>query len=406
MAVGLKPAGQLQPVQGIKLSAVSAGIYARKRPDLALIALDEGTVVSGVFTANDFSAAPVMVARSHMLARDIRFCLINSGNANAGTGDKGIQAVYDTCGRLAELCGQDIESILPFSTGVIGEDLPVDRICNALPLLLEGLSDQNWEQCAGAIMTTDTLSKGISRQTRINNQTVTITGIAKGSGMIRPDMATMLAFIGMDAAVEKSVLDRLLADSVETSFNRICVDGDTSTNDACVLMATGKAGNIAVTNTGSPEYQELHRAVSEVCACLARAIVRDGEGATKFITINVSQGGGRQECLDVAYAVATSPLVKTAFFASDPNWGRILAAVGRAGLKAFDINRVAVTINGCRIVEGGMRAAGYTEDSGKHAMSADDILLEIDLGRGRFTETVWTCDLSHEYVRINAEYRS
>jgi glutamate N-acetyltransferase/amino-acid N-acetyltransferase len=407
MAVGLTPAAGLLPVKGIRLASTSAGIYAREREDLALIEFAPNATVSAVFTRNDFCAAPVMIARRHLKRRrGHRFCLINAGNANAGTGSRGVEAALATCRELASLAGCETESILPFSTGVIGQDLPVTRITSALPGLLDRLAENNWTQCAGAIITTDTVTKGISKQVRLGGKKATITGIAKGSGMIRPDMATMLAFIGTDAAVDKKLLDRILDHAVASSFNRICVDGDMSTNDACVLMATGKAGNKIISDRQDENSRVLQDAVNEVCAYLATAIVRDGEGATKFITIQVEQGKTRRECLAVAYAVATSPLVKTALFASDPNWGRVLAAVGRAGLAGLDVNGVYIYINDCRIVAGGCRDPGYTEDAGRRVMKGADLLLRIMLARGKHRETVWTCDLSHEYVRINAEYRS
>ncbi len=406
MAVRLKPAGNLLPVPGIRLSSTSAGIYARKRPDLALIEFAENAAVSAVFTKNGFAAAPVIVARRHKNHQGHRFCLINSGNANAATGVKGIEATLTTCKKLAEIAGCQIEMILPFSTGVIGQDLPVEKIIRSLPDLVTGLSENNWMKCAETIITTDTMTKGISRQLELDGKTVTITGIAKGSGMIRPDMATMLAYIGTDAAVDNKLLQKVLDIAVKASFNRICVDGDMSTNDACVLIATGKAGHILISKADDIKLEKLQQAVNEVCIYLANAIVRDGEGATKFISVKVERGASSQECLDTAYAVATSPLIKTAFFASDPNWGRILAAVGRADIKDLDINRVNVYLNDCHIVKHGARASEYTEAAGQKVMQNEEIVLRIDLDRGTVEETVWTCDLSHEYVRINAEYRS
>ena len=406
MAVNLTPAANLIPVPGIRLATISAGIYARKRPDLALIEFAEDAAVSAVFTKNGFAAAPVMVARRHINSEGHRFCLINAGNANAGTGTKGVDATLLTCARLAELAGCQIESVLPFSTGVIGQDLPVEKIVNSLPEVLAGLSEDNWMKCAGTIITTDTMTKGISRHLELDGKNVTITGIAKGSGMIRPDMATMLAYIGTDAAVDRSLLQQILERAVNSSFNRICVDGDMSTNDACVLIATGKAGHQLITKSTDKNLMKLQHAITDVCIYLATAIVRDGEGATKFISVRVERGKTSKECLDVAYAVATSPLIKTAFFASDPNWGRILAATGRAGVQHLDISRICVFLNDCRIVENGARASEYTEEAGQKVMQSDEIVLRIDLDRGSIEETIWTCDLSHEYVRINADYRS
>lgn len=406
MAVRLKPAENLLPVPGIRLAAVSAGIYARKRQDLALIEFPETATVSTVFTRNSFCAAPVIVAKRHQQYTGQRFCLINAGNANAGTGSRGIEATLATCTKLAVLANCSPEKVLPFSTGVIGQDLPVDKINDAIPELLAGLSEGNWLRCAETIITTDTLTKGISRQLRIDGKAITITGIAKGSGMICPDMATMLAYIGTDAAVSKHALQQLLENAVNRSFNRICVDGDMSTNDACVLIATGKAGNTVVKDINDTGFAELQRAVNEVCEFLATAIVRDGEGATKLISIRVEGGENSQECLDAAYAVATSPLVKTAFFASDPNWGRIVAAIGRAGINNLDPGKVTVYLNDCRIVSRGARASEYTEEAGQKVMSEQEIELRIDLGRGNSAETVWTCDFSYDYVKINADYRS
>lgn len=406
MAVRLKPAENLLPVPGIRLATATAGIYARKRPDLALIAFETDATVAAVFTRNAFCAAPVTVARRHLQQGSSRFCLINAGNANAGTGPGGIDTALTTCRKLSELAGCSPGMVLPFSTGVIGQDLPVEKISNALPELLAGLNEENWQKCAETIITTDTLTKGISRQLQIEGRTVTITGIAKGSGMIRPDMATMLAYIGTDAAVSKSILQQLLDNAVKGSFNRICVDGDMSTNDACVLIATGRSRHKTITDTDAPAIRALQQAINEVCLYLATAIVRDGEGATKLISIQVEGGGSSQECLDAAYAVATSPLVKTAFFASDPNWGRILAAIGRAGINKLDTGRISVYLNDCCIVRQGARASDYTEEAGQKVMREDEILLRIDLARGDATETVWTCDLSYDYVKINADYRS
>jgi glutamate N-acetyltransferase/amino-acid N-acetyltransferase len=406
VAVKLKPAAELLSVPGIRLSTTSAGIYARKRIDLALIEFDDNAAIAAVFTKNGFSAAPVTLARRHREHQSHRFCLINAGNANAGTGIQGIENALTTCRKLGELASCPTEAVLPFSTGVIGQDLPVEKIVQALPVLLETLSINNWNACAEAIITTDTLTKGISKTIELDGHAVTITGIAKGSGMIRPDMATMLAFIGTDAAIDNTVLDSLLNRAVGASFNRICVDGDMSTNDACVLIATGKSGHERITDVVSENGRKLQEAIIEVCIHLATAIVRDGEGASKFITVSVGGGKTTDECLDTAYAIATSPLVKTAFFASDPNWGRILAAIGRAGLAELDISKILIYLNDCCIVRNGARAEEYTESAGKKVMDEEDILLRIQLGRGGCQETVWTCDLSHEYVRINAEYRS
>ncbi len=397
---------RLAPVKGIRLNAGSAGIYPVSRPDLVLIALEAGTTAAALFTRNAFCAAPVSIARSHLSTEMPRYCVINAGNANAGTGSRGTDATLATCAKVAELGNCRRQEVLPFSTGVIGEYLPVDSICAALPDLFNGLRDDAWLDCARAIMTTDTLPKGISRRIDVNGTPVAITGIAKGSGMIHPDMATMLAFIATDADVEPNLLRGLLTEATLGSFNAISVDGDTSTNDALLLMATGKCGLPRIVDPDSSEARILGTAVSEVCLELACAVIRDGEGASKFITIKVEQGGTREECLAVAKTVATSPLVKTAFYASDPNWGRILAAIGRSGVTDLNIGNVSVDINGVRIVEKGARSRDYTEAAGQAAMAAEDITVLVSLGRGDAQWTMYTCDLSEKYVRINADYRS
>lgn len=406
MPVGLSSPTKLQPVAGIRLASTSARIYSSGRADAMLIAMDEGTAVSAVFTKNAFAAAPIIVARDHLQKTHPGYCLINAGNANAGTGEGGVRNALDTCKRLAEIAECRPEEILPFSTGVIGKDLPVEKLCSALPGLYGNLTEDHWFQCAKAIMTTDTLPKGISKQITVDGSTVTFTGIAKGAGMIRPDMATMLAFIGTDANIEKSILDQMLITAVNLSFNRICIDGDMSTNDACVLMASGKSKMRKVTEINSKSYRTLQTALNEICELLAQSIVRDGEGITKFITVSVEKGGNAEECLAVAYAIATSPLVKTAFFASDPNWGRILAAVGRAGINGLDIARVSIYLNDVVIVTNGSRDNNYTEELGQRAMSEPEIQIRVILNRGSSSEIVWTSDLSYDYVRINAEYRS
>ena len=385
------------PVDGVRLAAGSAGIYGKARDDLALFEICEGAGVSAVFTRNRFCAAPVTVARGHLKRAPARYLLVNAGNANAGTGARGVDDAMQVCATLAGRAGCAPEAVLPFSTGVIGEYLPVDIICRALPGLVGNLADDAWPDCARAIMTTDTRPKGCSVQLAVGEETVTVTGIAKGAGMIKPDMATMLAFIATDAAVSRGALDRMLKTAVDQSFNRICVDGDTSTNDACVLVATGER---------AAAYEQLQGMVTEVCIELAREIVRDAEGATKFVTIRVENAGSEAECAAVAEAVSTSPLVKTALFASDPNWGRILAAVGRSRIGELDINRVSLYLNEVCIVENGARAADYTEEKGVAAMQPEDILVRIDLNGGSAGGDYWTCDLSHDYVTINAEYRT
>jgi glutamate N-acetyltransferase/amino-acid N-acetyltransferase len=406
MAVGLAPAETLAAIAGLRVATGCAGIYAKQRADVALIELCEGASCSAVFTRNAFAAAPVVVAREHLESFPVRYCLINAGNANAGTGEQGLDDARYICAAVGQHGHCSGGAVLPFSTGVIGEHLPVEKIEAALPGLFSKLDADNWPAMSRAIMTTDTVAKGVSRQIDIGGEPVTITGVAKGAGMIRPDMATMLAFIATDANVDIGVLDKMLRRSVRGSFNRICIDGDMSTNDACVLFATGQAALPRITEPDSQPGRKLQQALDAVALTLAQAIVRDGEGATKFITIVVEEGGSTDECLAVAYAVATSPLVKTAFFASDPNWGRILAAVGRAGLSGLDISRISLFLNDVRIASNGTRDPSYTEDAGRAAMSQEEILVRILLARGDAQETVWTSDLSHEYVRINAEYRT
>jgi glutamate N-acetyltransferase/amino-acid N-acetyltransferase len=406
MAVGLKEPSGILPVRGVRLASCSAGIYRKARPDLALIAVSPGTSGAALFTTNAFCAAPVQVARAHLSRAAPRLCLINAGNANAGTGPAGLAAATATCGALAAIAGCAADQVLPFSTGVIGEPLPVDAIRAALPGLHGSLREDGWLDCARAIMTTDTLPKAASRRMEADGRTVTVTGMAKGAGMIHPNLATMLAFVTTDAEVDAALLRDMLEYAAERSFNRISIDGDTSTNDALLLLATGKSGIPAIRAIDDPRLATLRSAVEQVCGELARAIVRDGEGATKFITVAVEEGADENECLAAARAVAGSPLVKTAFFASDPNWGRILAAVGRSGLRALDTAKISVMLDEVCIVAGGARAAGYSEDAGQRVMARSDITIRIRLGRGTASTTMWTCDLSHEYVRINAEYRS
>jgi glutamate N-acetyltransferase/amino-acid N-acetyltransferase len=406
MAVGLSDNPKLLPVRGVKLAACSAAIYKKQRPDLALIACNRGSTAAAVFTRNAFCAAPVLIAREHLAKTQPLYLLINAGNANAGLGSMGIADARLSCRNLAVLAGCPEEAVLPFSTGVIGEQLPVGKICNMLPQLLRDLSYDKWLDVARAIMTTDTVAKGVSRRVSIGDQEITITGIVKGSGMIRPDMATMLAFIATDAAVEPVLLNEILGEAVEESFNRISVDGDTSTNDACVLIATGKAGTENISNMRGSAVAAFRKGVKEVCVYLAQAIVRDGEGATKFVTLDISGGHNQDECKNVAYAIAHSPLVKTALYASDPNWGRILAAIGRAGLKGLEVNNIRILIDDVLLFENGGRSPDYSETAGREIFAKPEIKLHIDLGRGHAKYVYWTCDLSNEYVRINAEYRS
>lgn len=406
MAVGLKYPENILPVRGLRLAAGSAGIYQKKRHDTVLISFGSEGSCAAVFTRNAFSAAPVEIAKLHMREGNPGYCIINAGNANAGTGARGCRDALSVCTRLAELTRSRVDAVLPFSTGVIGEYLPVKKIHNIIPELISGLDEDKWIECATAIMTTDTVPKAVSRTVDIGGETIAVTGMAKGSGMIRPDMATMLAFIATDAAIERSLLSDFLKHAVAKSFNRICVDGDTSTNDACVLIATGAAAVKPLSDINGEDAVKLQKTITGVCTDLAQAIIRDGEGVSKFVAVKIAEGDSAGECLAVAYAIATSPLVKTALFASDPNWGRILAAVGRSGLPGFDISLVRIFINGLCVVAGGMRSETYTESQGRAELEKEDILVEVFLGRGRAEEVIWTCDLSYDYVKINAEYRT
>jgi glutamate N-acetyltransferase/amino-acid N-acetyltransferase len=398
MAVNLSPPRpeDLPPVKGVRLGVAEAGIRKAGRKDLLLVRLAEGTRVAGVFTQNRFCAAPVQVAKEHLASgRPPRALLINTGNANAGTGKNGIADARASCEHAARLLGCDTREVLPFSTGVIMEPLPVERIVAGLPACIADLREDNWTRAAEAIMTTDTVPK--ARSGRVGGAT-TVTGIAKGAGMIRPDMATMLGFVATDAVVPQRALERLIADAAASSFNRISVDGDTSTNDSFILIATGAAGRC--------DPSALRDAVLEVSQGLAQAIVRDGEGATKFITVRVEKGRSEKECASVAYAIAHSPLVKTAFFASDPNLGRLLAAIGNSGVRDLDVDRVELYLDDVQVAKRGGRAPGYREEDGKRVMEKSEITVRVVLKRGTASATVWTCDLSHEYVTINAEYRT
>ncbi len=400
------PLPVLHTVAGLRLGTVSAGIKKPGRADLVLMELAAGSRCAAVFTRNAFCAAPVQVAREHLQMSAPRALLVNTGNANAGTGEAGLRDARRCCEQAARAGGWRPSEVLPFSTGVIGEPLPVERLTAALPAAAAALGEDGWAAAAAGILTTDTVPKGASRRVEIGAHTLTVTGIAKGSGMIRPDMATMLAFVATDAALAPALLQRCLNEAVDRSFNRITVDGDTSTNDACVLVATGQASLPEIQAADTAAYGALARAVAEVCEELARAIVRDGEGATKLITVEVGGGRSEGECLDVAYAIAQSPLVKTAFFASDPNWGRILAAVGRAGVPDLDIAAVEIALDEVCIVRHGGRAEDYTEEAGQQVMRRNEITVRVDLARGAARVRVWTCDFSYDYVRINAEYRT
>jgi len=394
------------PVSGVRLATTAAGIRYKDREDLVLMELPEGSSVAAVFTKNAFCAAPVHVAREHLAVASPRYLLINSGNANAGTGEAGMLASRQSCALVAEAAGCDAEQVLPFSTGVIGERLPIEPIQAALPSLVAALDELNWPQAASAIMTTDTQPKLVSRQVEISGQRVTVTGMAKGSGMICPNMATMLAYVTTDLAVEPALLQQCLEYAVAPSFNAITVDGDTSTNDACLLVAAGSSALPEISNADDPAFHLLCEAVTEVCMVLARAIIKDGEGATKLVTILVERAVDEAEARQVAYTVAHSPLVKTALFASDPNWGRILAAVGRAGVPELAVNRIGIWLDQVCIVHQGSRADDYSEARGQAVMDQDEIMIRIGLGRGEASSRILTCDLSHDYVTINAEYRT
>ena len=406
MAVGLSQLPTLYPVKGIRLATGSAGIKYKDRLDLVVIEIAPGAQAAGVFTRNRFCAAPVIVARKHIAETPPRALLINADNANAGTGDLGIGDALACCDALAEQLGCRGQEVAPFSTGVIGERLPREAIIDVLPACLEQLAESGWGDAAYGIMTTDTVAKGVSREFELEGSSLTITGIVKGAGMICPNMATMLAFIATDAAVTRDVLQECINQAVRHSFNRITIDGDTSTNDSFVLFATGQGQAPVIDSADSVEFLQLAQVVSQVATELAQAIVRDAEGATKFITIDVSGGVSEAECLEVAYTIAHSPLVKTAFFASDPNWGRILAAIGRAKIPALDVRSVSIYLGEVRIVNQGAVDSEYTESRGQAVMDQPEIDLKVNLGMGSTTVRIWTSDLSHDYVQINAEYRS
>jgi glutamate N-acetyltransferase/amino-acid N-acetyltransferase len=408
MAVGEDQLPELKAVPGIRLGTVSAGIKEPGQADLVLIEADAGSRCAAVFTRNAFCAAPVSVAREHLTASlaQPRYLLINTGNANAGTGEPGLLAARVCCAAVAEATGSCADRVLPFSTGVIGEPLPVEKITAAIPAAMSSLSNEGWSAAARGILTTDTRPKGLSVGFSVDGCDYTVTGIAKGSGMIRPDMATMLAYLATDMAVATDLLQSLLTEVVESTFNRITVDGDTSTNDACVLLATGAAANTPLSERDTAAYRQLREALETVCLDLAQGLVRDGEGASKFVTVQINGGRSEQECLDVAFTIAHSPLVKTALFASDPNWGRLLAAIGRAGLPELDVTRIGLFLNEVLIAESGCRAPTYTEEQGVAAMTSEDICIRVELHRGDASAAVWTTDFSYDYVRINAEYRS
>ncbi|KMZ11241.1 Glutamate N-acetyltransferase / N-acetylglutamate synthase [Candidatus Burkholderia humilis] len=401
----------LHPVAGVTLGYAEANIRKPNRKDVLVIRVDEGASVAGVFTLNRFCAAPVTVCREHLAAvgkggKDIRALVVNTGNANAGTGEPGMAHTRETCAELARLAGLDAQQILPFSTGVILEPLPIDRLKAGLPAALANQQAAHWFDAAQAIMTTDTLPKAVSRQVTIDGHVVTMSGISKGVGMIKPNMATMLGLLAFDANVAQPVLDQLVKHVADRSFNCITIDGDTSTNDSFILIASGKSSLPAITSTDSPAYAALRDAITETAQELAQLIVRDGEGATKFMTVTVEGGKDVAECRQIAYAIGHSPLVKTAFYASDPNLGRILAAIGYAGVTDLDVGKIDLYLDDVLVAKAGGRNPEYKEEDGQRVMKKSEILIRVVLGRGDAQATVWTCDLSHDYVSINADYRS
>jgi glutamate N-acetyltransferase / amino-acid N-acetyltransferase len=397
----------LVPVPGLELGITEAGIRKADRKDLLVMRLAPNSKVAGVFTQNRFCAAPVTLCREYLAKGDgIRALVVNTGCANAGTGADGLKNARETCLEAARILGFQVSQILPFSTGVILEPLPIDRVKAGLPGAIADLKSDNWFAASHAIMTTDTVAKAVSKQIKLQNKTITITGIAKGAGMIKPKMATMLGYVACDAAISQSLLQALTKYAADRSFNRITVDGDTSTNDSFVVMATGVAGNSEIMDATSADYLALRDAITAVSAQLAQAIVRDGEGATKFITIKVEQGASEDECAKVGYAIGHSPLVKTAFFASDPNLGRILAAIGYSGIDDLDVGKISVYLDDVLVAENGGRAPSYTEVDGQRVMKQSEITIRVVLNRGAASTTVWTCDFSYDYVKINADYRS
>ncbi len=408
MPVNLKPLtiDSISPIKGISLGTAKAHIKKPNRKDLLLVTIAEGSKVSGVFTQNAFCAAPVLVCKEHLKNESgIRALIINTGCANAGTGEDGISKAKETCQAVSELLSINSRQVLPFSTGVILESLPIDKIKNGLPDTVKNLDPAHWFDAAEAIMTTDIAPKGASRRIKIQDREIFISGVSKGSGMIHPNMATMLSFIATDASINQILLDKLLKEVTQQSFNCITVDGDTSTNDSFILIATGHAGNREIIEEDN-DYEILKAAILEVAIELAQAIVRDGEGATKFITIQVESGLDNAECRKVGFAIAHSPLIKTAFFASDPNLGRILAAIGYAGIESLDISKIELYLGDFLVAEKGGRATSYTEHQGQEVMKHSEISMRILLNRGHAKATIWTCDFSYDYVKINADYRS
>ena len=406
MAVGDVSMPQMHAVKGVKIGSAEAYVRYPNRRDLVIFEFAQGTNVAGVFTQNAFCAAPVHVSKKHLQMGNPRYLVINTGNANAGTGKLGMENAEATCSKLAELAGVQAFEVLPFSTGVIGEQLPIERLTQGLQPALSTLNESAWADAATGIMTTDTTPKGASEQFELDGVTYTMTGISKGAGMIRPNMATMLGFVATDAPISRELTQLMLKTAVEQSFNRITIDGDTSTNDSCIFAATGLAGGTEIQTVDDARYDVVLEVLIRVMKRLAQLIVRDGEGATKFMTVAVEGGNNTQECCDIAYSIAHSPLVKTAFFASDPNWGRILAAIGYAGVKDLDVEKIQVWLDDVQICKDGGAAADYTEEAGAKVMAQTEITIRVDLGRGQAKDTVYTCDLSYDYVKINADYRS
>ncbi len=406
MAVGDVSMPHMHVVQGVKIGSAEAYVRYPNRRDLVIFEFAEGTNVAGVFTQNAFCAAPVHVSKKHLEMGNPRYLVINTGNANAGTGKPGMENARATCYKLAELAQVEASEVLPFSTGVIGEQLPMERLLSGLQPALDSLKDSAWVDAAAGIMTTDTTPKGASEQFELDGVTYTMTGISKGAGMIRPNMATMLSFVATDAPISRELVQQLLKTTVNQSFNRITIDGDTSTNDSCIFAATAQAGGTEISSVDDVRYSVVLDVLTRVMKRLAQLIVRDGEGATKFITVAVEGGNDTQECCDIAYSIAHSPLVKTALFASDPNWGRILAAIGYAGVKDLDVEKIQVWLGDVQICRDGGAAEDYTEEAGARVMAESEITIRVDLGRGQAKDTVYTCDLSYDYVKINADYRS
>lgn len=406
MPVNYQAVTTLAPVKGIKLGAIEANLRYKNRDDLTLIEVAEGSSVAGVFTQNAFCAAPVTVCKEHLdRTQGIRYLVINAGNANAGTGEEGLTSAQMICAEIAEETLSALDSVLPFSTGVIGEQLPYWKIVEQVPELIASLSADNWMKAAAAIMTTDTTLKGVSKSLEINGKAVTVTGMTKGAGMIEPNMATMLAYVATDAGVEQDELQSVLNNAVKNSFNSITVDSDTSTNDSLILMATGRSG-VHLDDLDSQSKESIIAVINEVCLELSQAIIRDAEGATKFVTIEVESAPNYEYAKEIAYSVARSPLVKTALFASDPNWGRLLMAIGKAPVKDLDVSKISLFLGETQLLENGEPLDSYEESQGQAEMNKDEISIRIQLNAGSEDATVWTSDLSHEYVTINAEYRS